>query len=94
MRRACAGWPPVLRPPRPYLIISVGSLSAAPVPPERLRHFMLDLGAADADVAQQPIVELAQLASLTRALVPAEDSIEEARDKAIACPAARGTHEV
>src|SRR5690349_5056726 len=66
MRRAFADWPPVLRPPRPYLIITTSNLSADSVAPERQSHFMLDLGAADADVAQQPVVEFAQLASLAR----------------------------
>ena len=94
MRRAFADWPPVLRPPRPYLIITTSNLSADSVAPERQSHFMLDLGAADADVAQQPVVEFAQLASLARTVLPAEESIEEARDKAIAGLGAQGTHEV
>jgi hypothetical protein len=43
---------------------------------------MLDLGAAEADVAQQPVVELAQMTALARLIQPRENSIEEARDKA------------
>ena len=92
----CVGHVPASRRFSPAASLSHhhSALSAAPVPPERQRHFMFDLGAANADVAQQPVVELAQLAALARTLVPAEESIEETGDKAMASPAARGTHEV
>ena len=52
--------------------------------PERLRDLVLDLGAADADIAQQPVIQFGQLAALTRAFEPVDDLVEEARDKAAA----------
>jgi hypothetical protein len=91
MRRAFAGLLPVL-PPAASLFHH-GEL-AAPAAPERLSYLMLDLGAAEADVAQQPVVELAQVTALTRTLEPGDDLIEEARDGTAVGLGARGTHKV
>src|SRR5687767_11977902 len=55
---------------------------------------MIDLGAAEADVAQQPVVELAQMTALTGAIEPGEHLIEEARNEAAVGLGPRGTHEV
>src|SRR5688572_20994788 len=79
------------RPTRPYSIVV--ALDAIGLP-ERPRNLILDLGAAEADVAQQPVVELAEMAALTGALEPSENSIEEARGKTAISLGPRGTHEV
>jgi hypothetical protein len=55
---------------------------------------MLDLAAAEADVTQQPVVELAQMTALARTVEPRENLIEETRDKASVGLGPRGTHEV
>ena len=79
------------RPTHPYpIVIALVAIGL----PERPRNLMLDLGAAEADVAQQPVVELAEMAALTGAVEPNENSIEEARGKTAISLGARGTHEV
>ena len=78
------------RPTRPYLIVALDAITL----PERPRNFMIDLGAAEADVAQQPVVEFAEMAALTGVIEPGEYLIEEARDKAAIGLGPRGTHEI
>ena len=64
------------RPTRPYpIVIALDAIGL----PEPLRNLVIDLGAAEADVAQQPVVELAELTALTGAIEPGENLIEEAR---------------
>ena len=79
------------RPTRPYSIVF--ALAAIGLP-ERPRNLILDLGAAEADVAQQPVVELAQMTALTGVIEPGENLIEEARDETAIGLGPRGTHEV
>src|SRR5688572_16093376 len=86
-RAAIAVLPPNASHPIVIALVAIGL-------PERPRNFMLDLGAAEADVAQQPVVELAEMAALSGAVEPNESSIEEARGKTAISLGARGTHEV
>ena len=78
------------RPTRPYSVVALDAIGV----PERPRNFMIDLGAAEADVAQQPVVEFAEMAALTGVIEPGEYLIEEARDEAAVGLRPRGTHEV
>jgi hypothetical protein len=87
------GVPPsrFFRPTHPYSIVV--ALAAIGLP-ERPRNLILDLGTAEADVAQQPIVELAQMTALTGTVEPGEYLIEEARSETAVGLGPRGTHEV